>query len=205
MIERDNRSIMAKASGFMNALSESEKRVVVYGGGVIAIILLYFFLLEPIAISNRELAKKIPPLAMKVERYKSIVNASGDSKKQKSSVANEFDVMLSRCFKAETSDIAAGELSQLIKRKTASIGLALKSINVEKPKKHTEFEEIAVKISFNASLDEITRLLQNIEQDRKAIVVKEAKMHIVKTPNMNNEVEMLNTELTLSALRYITN
>lgn len=184
-------------------LPSRERKFVISGGIVTALVLCWFFIAEPVYNSYRELKSEIPGLTHRVYRYRSVVNLTEDSKEKGRLYSSEFNVIIAQCFEGQTADIAAGKLAETVRDKASKTGLVIRSTKVEKPRNIPGFEQIGVSVSFNASLSELARFMQKLEQNRKAVVIREARIHAFKEDLPPDQSELLSVELLLSGLRYL--
>ncbi len=183
--------------------SERDRKFLIYGSVIAGAILAYFFIIEPAYIHNTELKKEIASVAKRVQRYKSVVDSSSESSMRNTLLSSKFNMMVARCFDGQTSDIAAGKLIALTRNIATTAGLTITSTKVEKVDRLKGFERVNIKVSFGGTLSQLTVFMRNIENNEKAVIIREAKINSLKESYPDDKPETLSVRLLLSGLRYL--
>jgi len=186
----------------LQSISPRDRKVLFYGLCVAAVVLLYLFVIEPLWLQYRLYAEKIPQLNGMILRYGELLEYAGKNKGKKAGYETAIKRIVNASFIAQTEPLATGQLAQLVRDKAGRAGITLKSSKPEKPEPAGKLQLINLSVAFDSSLANLANFIKELENDRKDIRIREARISSQKKEYADSEPERLSVKLLITGLRF---
>lgn len=186
----------------VSGLPARDRKAVYYGLSIVAAFVVYLMIVEPLWSSYRSFKEKIPQLAGLVQRYGELIENAEQGEGQKKSYESKFRRIVEASFTADTEALATGQMAQAVREMALRSGIQLKTSKPEKPESSGKLQVLNLSVAFDTSLSGLAGFLKELDNHRKVILVREAKISSQKQEYADNEPERLSVKLLITGLRY---
>jgi len=186
----------------LQSISPRDRKVLFYGSCVVAVVVVFIFVVEPLWLQYRLNAEKIPQLNGMILRYGELLENADKNKGKKAGYETAFKRIVNASFIAQTEPLATGQLAQLVREKAGRAGITLNSSKPEKPEPAGKLQLINLSVAFDSSLANLADFIKELENDRKEIRIREAKISSQKKEYADSEPERLSIKLLITGLRF---
>jgi len=187
----------------LERFSERERRVIYAGAAAASAIVLYFFAAEPLYYGWRGMGAEIEKTAEHVARYKAAVAGTAGMQTERGRFEEAYQRLTEAVFVNDTDALSAAQMTEMVRAKAQAAGIALSSTKTERVEESGGFRLINVSVAFTAPLSALSRFLQEIQNDPKKMLVREAKIAAQKEDYPDDQPETLTVRMTITGLRYL--
>ncbi len=153
------------------SISTREKRFLIAGGLAVLVFLLIRWGIGPALSSQQAVQEELALKRELLERYQRILAEKRVNEKRLQVLKEASTGMQRRLFTAEKPGVAASELQTLLQRLAEASGVEVRTVRFLPPKKVEVFTQIAVELTFGASVKALKEFLYRIESHERLLLI----------------------------------
>lgn len=164
------------------SISTREKRFLIAGGLAVLIFILIRWGIGPAMSSQQAVQEQLLLKRELLERYQRILAEKRVNEKRLQVLKEAYAGMRRRLFPAEKPGVAASELQTLLQKLAEASGVEVRTVRFLPPKKMEVFTQIAVELTFGASVKALKEFLYRIESHERFLLIPRLVITARSTP-----------------------
>ena len=160
------------------AISKRDKNFIRLGIIAVITFALLHYVLIPFYNSEMEVREKIQQMELTHEKYMKILNQRDEVERKLNQLIQEKSRVGNQLLKGNTTSLAAAKLQKILEKISKVSDVELKSVKVRSPEEIEEFVSIPIQLRFITDLKKITRLLREIEENNKLMIISKFRINV---------------------------